>query len=257
MSTAVLTNYMRSSNNALQSPNFYNPSSFGYNNPIFSFNLGTIDPYYGHTAEEWKRLSPKERQEAQNKYYQDQIDARNARATADAQAQNGVNGPELAIKNAVRNLQSCIENSDDRMVNEGFNALVQLIQNTPTYHIRETDAKGKGSTRRPTDAEAKAMAMEVYQKYTGRNFAKDVKDNCDPAFWTGVGNFFTLGALDNDCASSILDNGFNREGGKVAQKTGGTLAGAGTGAAIGACVAGPLGAAIGGAIGGVVGFFLG
>ena len=232
--------------------NFGSVFGTGYGN-----GYGPIDPYYGHTPEEWKRLSPEERLEAQNKYYQAQIDAKNSRAIMEAQAQNGIDGPELAIKSAVKNLESCIENSDDRMVNEGFNALVELIKKTPTYHIRETDANGKGSTRPRTDAEAKATAMELYKKYTGRDFVKDVKENCDSSFWTGVGNALTLGALDDDCASSILDNAFNRKGGTVAQKTGGTLAGAGTGAGIGFCVAGPIGAAVGGALGGIVGFFLG
>lgn len=239
--------------------NFGSLFGTGYSN---GYGYGAVDPYYGHTAEEWKRLSPKERQEAQNKYYQDQIDARNARATADAQAQNAVNSPELAIKNAVRNLQSCIANSDDRMVNEGFNTLVELIQKTPTYHIRETDANGKGSTRRPTDAEAKAMAIEVYQKYTGKDLAKDISDNCDSSFWTGIGNALTFGALDDDCASTILDNAFDRNGGKFAQKTGGTIGGAAVGAGIGAgigsvvpVVGTAVGAVVGGIVGGICGFF--
>ena len=226
------------------------------------YGYGPIDPYYGHTPEEWARLTPEERQVAKNKYFQDQLDAKNARIIAATQAQNGINAPELAIKSAVENLHSCIMNSDDRMVNEAFNTLVELIQKTPTYHVRETDANGKGTTRRRTDAEAKATAMELYKKYTGRDFVKDVKENCDSSFWTGVGNALTFGALDDDCASSILDNAFNREGGKVAQKTGGALTGATIGAAAGAgigsvvpVVGTAVGAVVGGIIGGICGLF--
>ena len=140
---------------------------------------GVVDPYYGHTAEQWARMSQEQKNEAIRKFQQTQSDAAQANALAQRQTMNASNMEELTISASIKNIQALIKNSDDCKVYLALKSLVNTVKTSETYKPRVNGKVGE-----LTDLQAKATVIALYARYTnGGNLDAEIHEHLDSFTW--------------------------------------------------------------------------